>query len=223
MEKKHTETIMQALETAYPQFYVRKTDEERRCALRLWHEMFAEDDGLTVGAAVKAFIATDTKGFPPAIGQIKDRIVKLKHPDLLDEAQAWDLVSRAIANSTYHAAEVFAKLPPVVQKVVGSPTMLRTWAASPREELQTVIASNFQRAFRARAQEAKEYLALPGDIRALLDNAVPTRTLPELPDPERQKQAALQQLSASRETEARRILGDAYDEIYDSRHAARAE
>ena len=35
--------------------------------------MFKDDDGNQVLAAVKAFVATDTKGFPPSVGQIKQR------------------------------------------------------------------------------------------------------------------------------------------------------
>lgn len=36
-----------------------------------WEFMFAEDNAAEVGAAVKQFIATDTKGFPPSVGAIK--------------------------------------------------------------------------------------------------------------------------------------------------------
>lgn len=183
MTKQETEMIIRVLEAAYPMFYRNKTADDRRDALRLWYDMFLEDDGALVGAAVKAYIATSTSGFPPDIGQIKQRLVKLKHPDMLDEAQAWAIVS--------------------------SPSMLKSWAMADGDDLQTVIASNFQRAYRARASEAAERLALPTDIkRRLLERTNCTRRLPEPKDPEEQKRRAIALLQAQRDEYAEKILGE---------------
>lgn len=189
MTKQETEMIIRVLEAAYPMFYRNKSADDRRDALRLWYDMFSEDSGALVGAAVKAYIATNTDGFPPDIGQIKQRIVKLKYPDMLDEAQAWAIVSKAIQRSGYHSKEEFEKLPPVVQRVVGSPSMLKSWAMSSRDDLQTVIASNFQRAYRARAAQAVENLALPSEIREMLNVGIP-----EEPDEKEKKEIAMRML-----------------------------
>ena len=204
--------IIRVLEAAYPMFYRNKTSDDRRDALRLWYDMFEEDDGALVGAAVKAYIATNTSGFPPDIGQIKQRLVKLKHPDMLDEAQAWAIASRAIQRSAYHAAEEFEKLPEVIKCVVASPSMLKSWAMADGDDLQTVIASNFQRAYRARASEAAERLALPTDIKRLLERTDCTRRLPEPEDPEEQKRRAIALLQAQRDEYAAKILGDSKEE-----------
>lgn len=212
MTKTETEMIIRVLEAAYPMFYRNKTADDRRDALRLWYDMFAEDDGVLVGAAVKAYIATSTSGFPPDIGQIKQRLVKLKNPDMLDEAQAWAIVSRAIQRSGYRAGEEFAKLPPIIQKVVGSPSMLHSWSMANCDDLQTVIASNFQRAYRARAAEAAERLALPTDIQRLLERTDCTRRLPEPEDPEEQKRRAIALLQAERDEYAVKILGESKEE-----------
>lgn len=219
MNMKDTLTVMAILQEAYPAYYRGKSPDEARAAAALWQNLFAEDAAREVAAAVKAFIATDTKGFPPAIGQIKARLAQLKAPDLPDEAQAWRLVSKAIRNSAYHAGEEFEKLPPVVQKVVGSAYMLHTWAMTSGDSLETVIASNFQRAYRARARDALERLALPSDVRDILERNDPTFALPEAPDPEAQKQNALRRLAESRDRDARRILGDEYDHMHDPREA----
>lgn len=212
MTKTETEMIIRVLEAAYPMFYRNKTSDDRRDALRLWYDMFEEDDGALVGAAVKAYIATNTSGFPPDIGQIKQRLVKLKHPDMLDEAQAWAIVSRAIQRSAYHSAEEFEKLPEVIKCVVSSPSMLKSWAMADGDDLQTVIASNFQRAYRARASEAAERLALPTDIKRLLERTDCTRRLPEPEDPEEQKRRAIALLQAERDEYAEKILGDSKEE-----------
>lgn len=208
MTKQETEMIIRVLEAAYPTFYRNKTADDRRDALRLWYDMFLEDDGALVGAAVKAYIATSTSGFPPDIGQIKQRLVRLKAPDMPDESGAWAQVWRAVQNSAYNAEREFEKLHPVVRRVVGNPAMLRAWSQLPPDEVQTVVASNFQRAYRGRAADAAERLALPQEIRQYLEAADPTERIPALPDPESQKRQAIALLQAERDEQARRILGD---------------
>ena len=61
--------------------------------------------------------------------------------------------------------EEFAKLPPDVQRAVGSPNMLRTWAVVNYEELQTVIASNFKRDYRAIATQKKDFAQIPSSVK----------------------------------------------------------
>ena len=214
MTKEHTEAILQILETAYPQFYRGKSAEERRGALRLWHDMFAERDGMEVAAAVKAFLATDTKGFPPSIGQINEKLVRLTGPEALSEQEAWGLVSRAIRKASYHAAEAFAALPPVIQQVVASPSTLRTWAMTPAEDLETVVASNFMRSYRLRAAEARELLALPRDVRAVLTRgAEAMHALPSPPDHEGLQRRAIARLAEAREAQQRELLGETFDRL----------
>ena len=38
------------------------------------------------------------------------------------------------------------------------------------DTVQSVVASNFQRSYRARAAVNREYAALPADVKALVDN-----------------------------------------------------
>ncbi|MFR4978334.1 MAG: replicative helicase loader/inhibitor [Butyricicoccus sp.] len=211
MTKQEIVQLMAIIREFYPTYYRNKTEEETKISARLWWDMFQEDDGMQVLAAVKAFVATDTKGFPPSVGQIKQRLVQLKMPDMPDEAEAWKQVWTAIQNSSYHSKEEFEKLHPIVQRVVGQPEMLKAWAMQNPDDAQTVIASNFQRAYRARAAAATERLALPSEIRQLLEQADKTHTLPALPDPEESKRNAIAFLMREREESQRRILGEDYD------------
>lgn len=213
MTKQEIVQLMAIIREFYPTYYRNKTEEETKVSARLWWDMFREDDGMQVLAAVKAFVATDTKGFPPSVGQIKQRLVQLQMPDMPDEAEAWKQVWKAIQNSGYHSKEEFEKLHPIVQRVVGQPEMLKAWAMEKADSVQTVIASNFQRAYRARAAEAAERLALPADIRQMLDRADRTQRLPPPPDPEESKKAAIAFLAQEREASQRKILGEEYDRL----------
>ena len=167
-----TAEMMAILRAAYPRFYVGMTREDASAALNLWHGFFADDDASLVSDAVKAFIASDTKGFPPVVGQIREKLDVINqavHGFELTPQTAWGLVKRAMKDSAYHSAEQFAELPEVVQEVVGSPSQLHEWAVSNDGVSESVIASNFQRSFATRAAVHKEIRMMPGDVRARID------------------------------------------------------
>lgn len=178
-----TLAIMSVLKAAYPAYYRGMNRQDAEAAVALWAEMFADEPAQVVALAVKSLIATDTKGFPPHIGAVKDSIVKLKQPQEMTEAEAWALVSKATRNSTYNAGEEFDKLPPVVQRIVGTPMQLREWAAMDSDTLQSVVASNFQRSYKARAAKEREFMALPSEIRQLSAQLAAGMSMPGLPEP----------------------------------------
>ncbi len=168
MTREDTIKILSVLRGAYPAFYRDITKQEAESTIALWESLFDEEPYELVGAAVKAFITADSKGFPPAIGQIKERIRQITQPEDMTEQEAWSFVSKALRNSTYGSEEEFAKLPPEVKAVVHDPGQLRQWALADADEVETVIASNFMRSFRAKQKSSKEYLALPTEVKRMM-------------------------------------------------------
>lgn len=178
----HNETlaIMSVLKAAYPSFY---KDMKRAVAegiVSLWAEMFKDEPAPLVAAAVKAHIANDAKGFPPHIGAIKTAIVKLKDPNETTELEAWGCVLRALSNGIYGSKEEFEKLPPIVQRLVGSPAQLREWAMMDTDKVNSVVASNFQRSYKARAANERQLLALPSDVREVMQQLAGGFAMPAL-------------------------------------------
>lgn len=171
MTREETIKILAVLRGAYPAFYRDITKQEAESTIALWMSMFEEEPYELVAAAVKAFIAGDSKGFPPAIGQIKERIRQITQPEEMTEQEAWALVSKALRNSTYGSEEEFAKLPPEIQAVVHDPGQLKQWAMSAADEVETVIASNFMRSFRAKQKVNREFTALPTSVKRLMISA----------------------------------------------------
>lgn len=171
MTREETIKILAVLRGAYPAFYRDITKQEAESTIALWMSMFDEEPYELVAAAVKAFIAGDGKGFPPAIGQIKERIRQITQTEEMTEQEAWALVSKAICNSTYGSEEEFAKLPPEIQAVVHDPGQLRQWAMSPADSVETVIASNFMRSFKAKQKVNREFTALPTSVKQLMISA----------------------------------------------------
>lgn len=168
MNRNEVLKIMAILRGAYPQFYRGIDREKAESTVNLWAEMFANDDVRVVAAAVKSVIESDEKGFPPTIGQVKAKMRMICAPDELSEAEAWGLVAKAIRNSAYEAQAEFEKLPPLVKRIVGSPNQLRDWSQMDSDAVHSVVASNFQRSYRAKAAREKEVQALPADVRAVV-------------------------------------------------------
>lgn len=164
MTREDTIKILSVLRGAYPAFYRDITKQEAESTIALWESMFDEPYEL-VAAAVKAFISMDNKGYPPAIGQIKEKIRLITEPPQMTEGEAWLLVLKALRNSAYNSAEEYAKLPENVQRLVGSHNQLREWSMMDSESLQTVVGSNFQRSYRARAKSDAEYDRLPSAVK----------------------------------------------------------
>ena len=161
MTRKETGIIMDILATAYPRFYSGPDAPDPAKAVSLWAEMFAEDDVALVAAAVKALIATDDKGYPPHIGAVKAKLRQITGGPEETEADTWNLISKAIRNGLYGAKEEFAKLPPTLQRIVGSPSQLREWAMMDSETLHSVVASNVQRSYKAISSREREIAKLP--------------------------------------------------------------
>lgn len=171
MTREETIMVLAVLRGAYPAFYRGITNQEAESTIALWQSMFDEEPYEVVGAAVKAFIAADAKGYPPAIGQIKDKIRKITQQEDMTEQEAWAIVSEAIKRSTWYSAEEFEKLPPEIRAVVHNPDQLKQWAMCDDKETQTVIASNFMRSFKAKQQANKEYNALPSSVKQFMITA----------------------------------------------------
>ena len=190
-----TAAVLAVLQTAYPQFYRNASPEDIGNTVELWAEMFAADDFELVKAAVKAHIASDTKGFPPHIGAIKEAIRKITQPDEMSEMEAWGYVAAALRNSGYNSVTEFEKLPPVVRRIVGTPSQLREWAAMDTDTVQSVVQSNFMRSYRARAQHEREYLALPPEVKGLMEEIAAGFAMPTLKEGGRSYD--LQQIEAS--------------------------
>ena len=168
MNRSETSAILTILKTAYPQFYRGIDVKEAERTVSLWHEMFKDDPFDVVAVAVKAMIASRTNTFPPNIGEIKEEIAKMRSPNEMTAIEAWGLVAAATRNSLYNAQAEFDRLPPTVQRLVGSPLQLREWATMDADMVSSVIASNFQRAYRVRSESDREYMKLPADIKKVI-------------------------------------------------------
>lgn len=169
MTKEETGKILAVINMNYPYFFRDMNADGKRGIIDLWARHFADYDYTVVSAVLDAYIGTDEQNKAPNIGMLKSLIRKMTEPEEMTEQEAWGLVAKALRNSLYNSQDEFDKLPEQIQRVVGSPAQLKEWCLIDTETLQSVIASNFQRSYRARAKSDKEYRAIPSNVRAMLE------------------------------------------------------
>lgn len=172
MTRDETKELLTMIRAVYPNFNVKP--EEMTPTINAWHMMLVEYPADAVQAALQIYVKTNNTGFAPSVSQLIGCIYAPRENDTLTEGQAWALVKKAIQDGIYHAEERFNALPDAVQKAVGSPNMIRQWAMTPTDEVNTVIASNFQRTYKAvlskRVFGEKVNPALAGIVNAVAEN-----------------------------------------------------
>lgn len=166
MQREDVVKVLMMIQAAYPNY----KPQDKTIAVNTWYMMLKDYECQVVEAALKMYIATDTSGFAPAIGQIIDKIKSVTSPNELNGMEAWSLVSNALRNGYYGAEQEFEKLPVTVQKAVGSPDNLRNWAQSDSKSIETVIQSNFMRTYETELKRQNEELKIPADVRQLISS-----------------------------------------------------
>lgn len=161
-----TVEVLRIVKAEWPNSFRGMSAEDANARVHLWAELFADDDAGLVGAALKAIIVAGNREFAPNIGAIKEKMREIKQGGAdHTEAEVWTRIHRAIRNGIYDSEEEFAKLPPILKKVVGSAAQLRAWAMVDSDHLNTVVASNVQRAYRTIVARENEAAKLPEDVR----------------------------------------------------------
>lgn len=182
MDRAEVLKIMAVLRGNYPLFYRNISREEAEDTVNLWCSRFQNEDYQIVSAAVAALIDSDTGEYPPNIGAVKEKIRLITSSDEMTEAEAWGIVAKALRNSGYGSREEFEKFPPVIKRIVGSPAQLREWGMMDSETVHSVVASNFQRSYRAIAQREREIAMLPPDVKTLVGKISDGKNLDALPE-----------------------------------------
>jgi hypothetical protein len=164
MTRDETKMILMRIQTTYPNW---KPQGDLSLTIDVWHEYLEGYTYQEILGAVKAFVLTDITGFAPTVGQIVGKLhgmMKSIEPEI-NGLEAWAMVSKAIRNGYYGAEEEFEKLPPLVQKAVGSPQNLRNWSQTDMRSIETVVMSQFLSSYKAESIRASEYSKLPNNVK----------------------------------------------------------
>ena len=140
-----TKKLLAAIDAIYPSFKV----DNPNATVEAWHWALEEYPVEAVKAALAIYIKSNNTGFAPSASQLIACMYKPKETAELTDGEAWYLVKKAMNGSAWHSQENFDKLPPLVQRAIGSPSVLRQWGMTDSDEVNTVIMSNFQRTYNA--------------------------------------------------------------------------
>jgi len=160
---------MTFIETAYPQFFRTLPDNMINGMTQTWAEMFADTDEKLFRYAVKNYVANDTKGYPPTIGQINE-IIRRAQESPISEIEAWEMVRRALRNSCdYESAQKeYDKLPEEVRAPILKPSTLIEWANLDSNILNNTVSASYRRSYLEKRKRIEEQKALPQNVRNLL-------------------------------------------------------
>ena len=89
----------------------------------------------------------------------------------MTEQEAWSKIYKAIVNAGYDPKAEFDKLPKRLQRLVGSPQQLFEWSMMDVTTVQSVVASNVMRSFRAIQAQEQEQAKLPQSVKRFLQDA----------------------------------------------------
>lgn len=167
MKKSEAAKLLIMMRGMYPTFMKDATQEDMDLAVEAWSIMcdYSFNDMML---ALKARSNASGSAFAPSMDELKAFVQKTSELPVMDASEAWSLVDRAIRNSAYNAQEEFDKLPPMVQKAVGSANMLHSWAGTDVKTIDSVIASNFQKAYRTIVKRDEDMRHMPPEAQARL-------------------------------------------------------
>lgn len=169
MNRSETKEVVMAIYNLYPNW----KPSDLSFTVDTWNVFLSEYDKKEVQVALATYVKSNTSGFAPSVGQLIQLLPSLikKEESLLNEAEAWCLVRKAIRKSSYYADEEFQKLPSEIQKAVGSPANLRIIACN-EDYNEEVESSNFKRVYRTVLAREKEIQRMPKQVQDLIGTVV---------------------------------------------------
>lgn len=209
--------VMRLLEKYYKNFYQGMNKEEVFAA---WYPLFKDDDARAVERAVVEVVCT--LRFPPTVADIKLQLAEDRLEDQLTPIEAFQKISEAVdsADGRAEATIVFNELPPLLRKIVGTPSQLISWRRVSEEAFLTVIMSAIRSSYETLAKREAKYYALPAGIRKTAGWRIEGAETQALPEPEKIKtfDDLLNDMDRSAE-EYREKYGMEKNDAYDDRVA----
>lgn len=174
MTRDETAKLLAIINSAYPTTF---KVENKKQTLDTWAWLLGDYDYKAIGLALKTYIQVEGNKFPPSVAELIAMTRKPQELNTLSENEAWAMVRVAVRNGIYGAEEEYEKLPVEIKKAVGSASMIHQWAKTDSSELDTVVASNFMRSYKAIVKREQEKEALPDELKVLLESKLNSNLL----------------------------------------------
>ena len=160
MKIEETTKIIAYIKTAYPNAWNDKSKEEMQRIIKTWHLSLKDYEYQNIYLATKAYIETDSKGYPPSIGQILNKYRIMTKPKQLSELEIRSIIDKATRNGNYGAEDEFNKMPREVQRIIGSPDRIRAIASQDEDQAEITINAIIK-SYRYVREAEDEYNEIP--------------------------------------------------------------
>lgn len=162
MKKEEFGLLVKGMKAVYadPKFIADKD------AFEIWYAMFSDMSYNVANAAVQSYMTSQR--FAPTPADIRNKAFDLTEPEEMNAMEAWSLVRKAAGNAYYHGKEEFEKLPPILQKSVGSVENLRHMADLDMDDVGISEQSKFIRSYDATVARKREIAKIPQNVRNLI-------------------------------------------------------
>lgn len=177
MDKNEFKEVVALLNTIYSE----KPPCPDQITFACWFKLLGDKPKSVVVAACESYISTEH--FPPKPADIIERCVDITTADIPNELEAWAMVYKAICNSTYNAQKEFDRLPPLVQKAIGTPDNLKEMAKMEIDTVNSVEQSHFINVYRTVIARSKTEQQLPTETRKSIEQIRISYGLPIKEDP----------------------------------------
>ena len=117
MTKADAAKLVAIVVTAYPNYDKFRDEAAVTATVNLWASMFQSDDGRIVALALNKHIATNK--WPPSVAEIRELMLELMHPDLIEPDRAWLAVSDLLhTTGENNHGDLHLQLPPLAARAV---------------------------------------------------------------------------------------------------------
>ena len=172
-----------ALVKAMKAVYAQPTFIPDTAAMNVWYELLKDIPYDRASVAIQKHMCTSS--FPPTVADIRKNAYEVVTDTTMNDTEAWNIVYKAICNSGYNSEAEFAKLPPLIQKAVGSAAMLKEWSQMEVDTIQSVERSHFARNYRAAVENNTQESQLAPHVKSWIEqNQIKNPQLAEVqPEP----------------------------------------
>ncbi len=159
MEREEFKKIIAGLNSIYSE----KPPVPNQIVFDIWFNLLGDKPYEVVSTACNVHISSSP--FPPKPANILELCADVTSEPEIGGLEAWNMVYKAICNSSYNAENEYNKLPPVIQKTIGSYENLKEMAQMKIETVNSVEQSNFLKQYRITVERERKNKALPVKIR----------------------------------------------------------
>jgi len=166
MEKEDVKKLLMTMEVTFPNFNIKP--EQLAFTLNAWYEALKEYDSTDIATAYQTYLSTYSSPFAPSVSQLIGLIHTPREMANIDVSEAWAKVRNAIGRGAYNSKTEFEKLPPLVQRAVGSVEQLHLWATDENYNNEVVMAL-FQKNYKAIVERDNTEQRLPAEAKLRLE------------------------------------------------------